>query len=325
MAVDRRAFIELAGAAALALPLSAERASYTFEPDAAGRTLKDAAGRTVLGYLTRKPEGVPLAGNSACCIHPLNTPAGERVTDLAPADHRDHRGIFFAWHNVQFTRHDEILRGDFWGWGRFAPTEGRAIVNRDLRLAGADDRMAEIVVRNDWTIDGKPVMEEGVTIRTSLEDDARVVDLQFRLASEYDVTVNRMAFTGFCFRCRKDGEYTFRDSNGEVTLPNSGATDPDSNWPPRAWYSHTVKLTTGRTISAAVIDHPQNPESSWHGARGVSFLNPCISASKAVLIPARQPFVLRYRAVVIDGAFPDGLLDRMSARWRGSQPADRRI
>jgi hypothetical protein len=314
MLVDRRTFLEVAGLAALGGPAAATRAGHTFEAEGAGKTLRDAAGRVVLGYLTRKPEGVPLAGNSACCIHPLNTPGGEPVTDLAPADHRDHRGIFFAWHNVEFTRGGESHRGDFWGWGRFAPTEGRDIVNRDLRLVQADERSAQIAVRNDWRIEGRPVMEEAVTIRTALEEGARVVDLTFRLGSEYDVTVNRMAFTGFCFRCRKEGDYTFGDSHGEVTLPNSRATDPDSNWPPRAWYCHTVALTTGRTISAAVIDHPQNPESSWHGARGVSFLNPCIAAARAVVIPARHPLVLRYRAAVIDGKFPDGLLDRMADR-----------
>jgi hypothetical protein len=329
MSVSRRAFFSISGAAVLGTSLPRLRAAgsagasarqartYTLEPHAAGKTLKDPNGRVVLGYLTSKPEGVPLAGNSACCIHPLNTPGGERATDIAPPDHRDHRGIFFAWHDMEFKRNGETLRGDFWGWGRFAPTEGRAIVNRDVRLVRADAASAEIAVRNDWMIASQPVMQEETTIRAGEEQGARVLDLIYRFTSDYDVTLNRMAFTGFCFRCRKDGAYSFSDSQGEVTLPNSGATNPESDWPARPWYSHTVALTGGGTVASAVIDHPGNPPSAWHGARSVSFLNPCITAAGAVHIRPRQPLILRYRAVAHDGRFPDGLLDRWAAEWRG--------
>jgi len=315
--VTRRTFLEFAGAAAVARRGAAQpNPQHILETVPAGKLLKAPDGRTILGYLTRKPEGVPLAGNSACCIHPLNTPTGERVTDLAPEDHRAHRGIFLAWHNMDFKRGDELLRADFWGWGRFAPTEDRAIVNRDLDLVSSTGTEAEISVRNEWMVVAKPVMTEVTTIRTRERSGARIVDLGYCFTSDYDVTVNRMAFTGFCFRCRKDGEYSFADPGGEVTLPNSRATEPESDWPSRAWYSHTVALTSGKTVSAAVIDHPGNPPSAWHGARGVSFLNPCISALKPVTFAAGSVLVLRYRAVVADGRFKPGLLDELAAQWR---------
>jgi hypothetical protein len=143
-----------------------------------------------------------------------------------------------------------------------------------------------------------------------------VLDLTFRFTSDYDVTLNQMAFTGFCFRCRKDGAYSFSDPKGDVRLPNSNATRPDLNWPARDWYSHIVVLEKGRPVASAVIDHPDNPPSTWHGARYVSFLNPCIASSGAVKIPAPQPLTLRYRAVTYDGRFPDGFLNRMATRWR---------
>jgi len=331
MPISRRLFLEMTGAAcapslrrqtrlrAAVSPRASARQprAYILELDAAGKTLKDLNGRVVLGYLTSKPAGVPLEGNSACCIHPLNTLGGERATDIAPDDHRTHRGIFFAWHDLQFARGGETLRGDFWGWGKFAPTEGRVIVNRDLRLVRADATSAEIAVRNDWMIASQAVMQEATTILVGEAQGARVLDLTYRFTSDYDVTLNRMAFTGFCFRCRKDGPYVFSDSKGEVTLPNSGATSPESDWPARDWYSHTVALSDGKTVASAVIDHPSNPPAAWHGARSVSFLNPCIAAPGPVNMPARQPLTLRYRAVAYDGKFPDGLLDRMAAEWRG--------
>ena len=49
-------------------------------------------------------------------------------------------------------------------------------------------------------------MQEATTIAVSDRGAARMLDLTFRFTSDYDVTLNRMAFTGLCFRCRKDGD-----------------------------------------------------------------------------------------------------------------------
>jgi hypothetical protein len=317
MSITRRTFLGAAGAVALTRRFSAQGQPFTFEPGPNGKVLKDPKGQVVLAYLTSKPEG--LAGNSACCIHPLNTLSGERVTDLAPPDHKDHRGVFFAWHDMEFKKGAETLKADFWGWGRFAPIEERVIVNRDLRLVRADARTAEIGVKNDWVIAGKAAMQETAAVKVGEDQGMRVLDLTFQFSSDYDVTLNQMAFTGFCMRCRKDGPYTFFDSQGEVTperAANSNAAAPATDWPARPWYSHQVTLADGRVLGSAVIDHPGNPPSLWHGARSVSFLNPCISAPQAVQIPAGKPLVLRYRAVAHDGAFPPGVLDRMAESWR---------
>ena len=314
MSITRRTFLAATGITVVAGPLSAQKGTYTLEPDAHGQIVKDPSGRVVLGYLTSKPPG--LAGNSACCIHPFNTLGGERATDIAPADHPNHRGIFFAWHDMQFTRGSETLRGDFWGWGQFAPIEGRTITNRGVKLMKADARSAQIAVQNDWTIASQPVLREDTTIQAMEDQGARVLDLTYRFTSDYDVTVNQMAFTGVCFRCRKDGDYTFYDSNGEIKLANSGPTAPETDWPARPWYSHVVTRADGKSVSSALIDHPSNPPSAWHGARVVSFLNPCITAKGPVKISSKQPLTLRYRAVTYDGKFPEGMMDKMAAAWR---------
>ena len=173
--MTRRTFLEMAGAAAVGARNRQLKRSYTLEPGPNGMILKDPAGHVVLAYLTSKPEG--LAGNSACCIHPLNTLAGERVTDLAPPDHKDHRGLFFAWHNVEFRKGADLLKGDFWGWGRYAPVEDRVIVSKEVRLVRADARTADLAVTNDWMIGQQAVMREAVTIGVSEERGARVLDL----------------------------------------------------------------------------------------------------------------------------------------------------
>jgi hypothetical protein len=211
------------------------------------------------------------------------------------------------------------VRGDFWGWGHFAPIEDRVIVNRDVRLVSSAAGSAEVAVQNDWNISGEKVLDEAATAHAHERDGARILDLVFRLSSDGDVTIGQMAFTGFVVRCRKDGQAWLSDSKGKVALPDSNPLKPELNWPAADWYSHTIALNSGKTVAAAVIDHPANPRSTWHEPRGVAFLNPCISALKPVTIPAGQPLTLRYRTVVHDGEFPDGMLDRLAAEWRGSK------
>ena len=320
MLTDRRLFLGAAGAAVLGAPiLNSQTKTYTLEPDPAGKTLKTPDGRVVFTYLTRKPDGVPLAGNSACCFHPVNTPSGERVTDIAPPDHRDHRGAFFAWGNMDFHRKSGVIKGDFWGWGHYAPIEGRVITNRDVRLVNATAKSAEVAVQNDWTIAGEKVLDESVSARAHEERGASILDLVFRFTSDGDVTVNQMAFTGFVVRCRKDGQSYLSDPKGKVTLPDSNALKPETDWPAADWYSYTIALNDGKYVAAAVIDHPGNPLSLWHEPRSVAFLNPCISALAPVNIPAGKPLILRYRTVFHDGEFPTGMLDELAAVWRKTQ------
>ena len=125
---------------------------YTLVPEADGQTLRSPDGRVGFTYLTKKPAGSNLKANSACCFHPLNTPSGERITDLAPGDHVHHRGVFLAWHAMEFrwkadfsklgplgpTHGFDINRADFWGWGQFAPTDQRVITNQRLQLQQSD-------------------------------------------------------------------------------------------------------------------------------------------------------------------------------------------
>jgi hypothetical protein len=318
MQVTRRVFL---GAAAAAAVYDAKAAvTYSLVPDPAGKTLLDSSGKVALTYLTSKPEEVPLAGNSVCCFHPLNTPSGERVTDIAPPDHRDHRGVFMAWQNLEFHRSSGIVRGDFWGWGRFAPKDGRVIQNSGIQLVSANASSAEIAIQNDWKVDGETMMKEHCNARTSERKGARVLDLIYRFEStEGDIIVGQGAFTGLCVRCRKDGDATYANKNGAVDLPDSNALKPEMNWPAADWYSRTIALQSGKTVTAAVVDHPLNPESTWHEPRVVAFLNPCISALRPVTMPAGSPFTLRYRVIAMDGSANIPTLDALAAEWRATK------
>ena len=202
---------------------------------AAGKSLKAPDGRAVLTYLTSKPEGSNLRANSACCFHPVTTPSGERLTDLAPGDHVHHRGIFLAWHSIDFRRKADfskmgptrpthgfdIARADFWGWGEFAPTDQRVIRNRDVQLVKATDTTAELAIRNDWTIRNNRYVDEQTTAVWRARDGANILDLTYGLTPDWDMTLNQTPFGGFCVRARNDGESWYEGPSGKIALSRS--------------------------------------------------------------------------------------------------------
>jgi len=304
--------------------------AYTLEPEVHGVVLKTPDGRVAFRYMTKKPERTNLAANSVCCFHPLNTPAGERVTDLAPGDHHHHRGVFLAWHTAEFrepvdvsafgpmgpTHAWNIRRGDFWGWGQYAPTEGVVITNRDVKLVTADAEHAELLIQNAWMIGGQTMMDEINSVVVRQEKDVYVVDLDYRLVPVFDLTLNQTAFGGFCVRARNDGESRYSTAEGKVELPDPHYSQPELNWPKADWYDYTIKLDSGKTVGVAVIDHPHNRTTGWHNPRYVWMLNPCIVDKGPVQTPAGAVLTLSYRLVVHDGPTPVELLKQLCTEWR---------
>jgi hypothetical protein len=328
--LTRRNFLQSAAASGLALGVEMQRRSFELEPAPSGKTLKAPDGRVALSYLTTKPEGSNLRANSACCFHPVNTPSGERLTDLAPGDHVHHRGIFLAWHSIDFRRKADftkmgptgpthgfdISRADFWGWGEFAPTDGRVIRNRDVRLMNSTETSAELVIQNDWTIrDARYAAEETRAVWRELQG-ANVLDLTYALTPDREMTLNQTAFGGFCVRARNDGDSWYESPSGRVTLPDPHYSAPDLNWPRADWYAYGIALRTGKTIGCAVVDHPANPPATWHNPRYVWMINPCIVADKPITLEAGRPLTLRYRVIVFDGPLPGSLVRQLSADWR---------
>ncbi|MCY2973225.1 MAG: PmoA family protein [Planctomycetota bacterium] len=72
---------------------------------------------------------------------------------------------------------------------------------------------------------------------------------------------------------------------------------------PECWKRYTVKLPGDYTISAAIINHPSNPETRWHCALGALVINPNITTDRELPLKANEPLTLRYRVIAQDGAF----------------------
>lgn len=303
----------------LAVPQPARGASaYTLTPTANGMELKTPDGRVVFDYLTKKPAGVPLTSPSAACFQPVNTPSGIRVTNIAPVDHPHHRGIFFGWHDAEFHTPQGVVRADFWGWGRFAPRDGRVVDTKDVKLISADDKQAKIQIDNEWMVDGKKFGDEIDTATVMERDGVFVIDLEYRITPVYDYVAAVNPFGGFAVQGRRDGDFYYSNLYGKTTYAPSSMNFPGLNMPDFGWYDYSVDLLEiGKTVGATVIDHPDNGPTTWHLT--VWMVNPSLTVEKPVTIKAGTTKVLKYRVVTHDGPPPTWVLQRLANEYRGGR------
>ncbi len=267
----------------------------------------------VATYQLTPEKNTKLSVESGCYFHPLMTPAGVAITEVAPADHPHHRGVFLAWVEMHGKQD-----ADFWGWGEHAPKKNRRIVNRDVTkmLAGA---RGGFVATNQWLAENEVVLDEQLRADVRVVDGMNVLDLEYTLTPTAELKLARWAFSGFCVRTRIDGQLEAHGPAGLVDLPNPSHVKPESDWPAAAWYAYLLRGVAGaggKTIGVAVVDHPKNPPSLWHNHREIGMINPCIVAPGAVTLKAGDPLVLRYRVVAFDGDLPREAIARSADEFR---------
>ena len=264
----------------------------------------------VLRYVLKQPPDAGLPVESACYFHPLTSPGGVGLTEVAPGDHKHHRGVFLAWVEM----HGGGVDADFWGWGESAPIARRKIVNRDVVALVAESTAGGFTARNEWRTDDTVMLHEELRSEVSERDGIHVLDLTYTFNAPAELTLSRWAFSGFCVRTRKEGVVAW-DPSGKVSLPAPQHTKPESNWPDRPWYAFTLKGADNRAAGVAVMSHPANSPTLWHNAVGLGMLNPCVVAPAALKVTPGKPLVLRYRVVTFDGDLPTEKLDKHAREW----------
>ena len=318
MEPSRRKMLQAAaaglGVAGLGSPAAAADFSTEQSPDFI--LVKDAGGRPLARYLNGK---VP-AGEAAPAVpytaytHPIWTPAGEVVTDVGAKDHPHHRGVFCAWIQAAGTRN-----GDWWGWGQRAPKAGRTIAGRSARVVSASAGSAVIEAVNLWKAEDAPILLETVRIRASQARGHQVLDYRYHFApaTDHPVVLGQQPFGGFCYRAKPRGQIIISDASGPLDRQDSDPDVPARNWPSMPWYDFSTKAADGSIVGGAVMDHPQNPPSTWHIVRFAHMLNPCIVREAPFTIGAKG-LTLRYRVAAHDGPADAAALDALAAEFRKS-------
>jgi hypothetical protein len=239
-------------------------------------------------------------------IHPLFGLAGEVLTRDWSVDHPHHRGIYWAWPEVDFGTN----RGDLHALQRvFARPTGK------VRLQSGPD-FAEVEAENLWQWeDREPIVREQAIIRAyRATAQGRVIDLSFRfVALNEGVTLARR------------GTEHYGGLNVRMATPASQEisvhTDPSNAVPRRAWSDLSgVFDGAGAASGLTVLQHQQNPDypGDWVQYPNLSWCQPTFPAAgtRYALRPG-QPLVLRYRLVVHAGAKPDE--ERAAKLWDAFQ------
>ncbi len=294
------------------LIVRAEEASWILEREGQAIVARTESGTAAAEYQLEAPPDAGLPVESGGFFHPLTTPGGAVVTDLAPPDHPHHRGVFLAWVEMHGSKD-----ADFWGWGEHAPVSDRRIVHRDAELLEEKGAELRFRVRNAWEAEGEELVEEVLTATLRPGREINVLDLEYAITPAADLILARWAFSGFCLRLRRDGDLTLLSPTGVEERLNPVHIDPDSDWPDAAWYAGEIKLAGGSKLGAAVMNHPGNPPTLWHNHRDVRMINPCIVAPSEVRLKGGEKLTLRYRVATFDGPARPELLNRLAAEWRG--------
>lgn len=301
-------------------PTNADASAIQVVESDAGFQFKEGE-KDVLFY-QRAPKSLDGEFTRSNYVHPLYDLAGNVMTEDFPADHRHHRGIFWAWHQVRVGQRNI---GDSWWTRDFAWDVVDASVD-----TGHDSSSLTVDVlwkSPDWTDDGgkqKPLVKERTTIRVhAAENDARRIDFEVRLlALEEDLRIggseDAKGYGGFSTRIRLPEDVRFQNRDGDVT-PQRTTVDGG------AWMDIVGTFGPARFPSGmAILCHPSVPDfpQGWLLRKSGSMQNPVYPGREPVLLSTKEPLVLRYRLVLHRGRVDRETIDRWHAEYARDDAAE---
>ena len=247
-------------------------------------------------------------------FHPLYDLDGQVVTEDFPEDHIHHRGIFWAWHQVQIggaTVQDQwVNRDSLW-------------TVQDARIE-SDARSASLALRVFWEsprfTDGRgqhrPFVEERSVTRVHRAEGAiRKIDFHQRLAAlvdgvEIGGSEDAKGYGGFSYRIVLPPDIRFTGTQGVVTpIENAVPASP--------WMDVSGSYGTSGKSGLTVLTHPSTsgfPQPWILRARG-SMQNAVYPGRQPVAIPRDRPVILRYRLVLHRGELATADIERLQAEY----------
>jgi hypothetical protein len=255
-----------------------------------------------------KPRSLDGKWERADYVHPLYGLGGEVISEDFPEDHRHHRGVFWAWHQVWVG--DQKL-GDAWTCKdfRWDVQAVEATVSSDF---------ATIEARTHWKspdlVDGQhnplAILEEQCEIKVfPRQPHYRVIDFRLVMTALVDDlriggSEDEKGYGGFSPRIRLEGDEQFLSAN--ATLEPTITAIEAGTW---------VNISRAKS-GVAILVHRDNPGVSEEGAdwilrRGRSMQNAVFPGRNPVAISTITPTVLRYRLVIHDGTLIPEAINRL--------------
>lgn len=235
-------------------------------------------------------------------VHPLYDLDGEVLSEDFPADHRHHRGIFWAWHQVWVG---DTRAGDPWVCKDFQ-WDVQAV---EPKLC--DDGTAELQIRVHWksprVVDASgemvALLDETAVVRIHpAENDRRAIDCSFRLVPlVQDLRIggseDEKGYGGFCARIALPEDLRFVSSGGEV----HAQTMQIEAGP---WMDMSGTFGESKHISGlAILCHPSLPGhvQPWILRNRQSMQNAVWPGRQPTVLSQDRPLAFNYRLLLHRG------------------------
>lgn len=256
------------------------------------------AGKKILFFQTR-PKSRDGKYTRAAYVHPLWDLDGNVLTEDFPDDHKHHRGVFWAWHQLAIGG-KQI--GDPWTCKDFLAEV------REVSVAALDEGTLRLQVVSFWKSPEwtdpkgkqKDIIEErAVVLVQPVQRDARVIEFVIQLtAQEDDVRIGGSddvkGYGGFSARLRSPDNLKFRLKFGPVE-PQRTSVEASP------WLDMTAAFGEGSKLSGvSVLTHPSTPgyPQRWILRQKRSMQNPVFPGRETVAVRKDKPLAFRYRMVL---------------------------
>jgi hypothetical protein len=265
-------------------------------------------GNTVFFY-QKEPKRVSEKYSYNNYLHPVYNLKGEIITEEFPPDHLNHRGIFWAWHQLYI---DNQNLGD--GWMMENISEEVADVKTKINKKNVQLNTRVLWKSSLWQ-NGKPFIEEETAIivhRT--EDNTRKIDFEIKLIPltvgvQIGGSDDEKGYGGFCVRLKMPDSLVFTSGKGRVKPQNLQIKS--GPWMDFSAIFGKSSEKSGLTI----LCHPSVPNypAPWIIRQTGSMQN--------IVFPGRQriridkPLVLRYRVIIHNGDTQSLNIDKLQSEY----------
>ncbi len=260
--------------------------------------------RSVLSYQYEEyesPAGIDPVYNRSGFIHPLKTLSGHTLTQIQPADHYHHYGVWNPWTRVEFEQ-DTL---DFWNLDYKQGTVRFAGFKKEFQ--NGFSALHEHVVLKDGK--NKVALNEIQTVSLhSLSDDQYAVDfkMEYACAGESPFKILEYRYAGFSIRPTE----AWRAVNSEIISSEESVRDSIDGTRGK-WC--LIQGSFGEEYGAVLLmsnpdnfNHPEPlrvwPSSNHEGRIMVNF-SP--TKNRDWLLEPGNTYVLKYRIVVSDEKMTD--------------------
>jgi len=227
-------------------------------------------------------------------FHPVYKLQGEVITEEFPKDHLNHRGIFWAWHEVFIN--DQSL-GDGWIMENLSQsvTDAKTETNNELALINTTVLWKSSLWQNE-----APFIEEKASVKVYKSgNNNRKIDFEITLTPlvpgvSLGGSDDEKGYGGFCTRIKMPEDLVFISEKGPVKPQNLQISS--GPWIDFCWTSDS-----GIKNGLAVLCHPSDPEypAPWILRQKASMQNIVFPGRERIKL--EKPLVLRYRVIIHNG------------------------